>query len=378
MATMLKEVFGDALLTQLYDKNETCLPSPQQLKHRIILKHKKLPDGADESSFALRAEEGRDLDLRTSVKNGILYLEDPVNKEWNPHLFVLTENKLFYTENYCAQGEGEVDSDNESERERANKDVPQDELHFGECWFHGKLTGNRQEAEELLKKHSHLGEGRFLVRESVTFIGDYCLSFWRQGKVNHCRIKVRHDKGITRYFLIDPMCFDSLFSLISHYRQHPLKSQEFLITLQEPVPQPNKHEGKEWYHPHATRAMAEELLSRVPSDGAFLVRPTEKDNSSFAISFRLLNFHICSIKIMLIFNTLFIFRAEKTIKHCRIKLEGRLYTIGTVRFESLVELVAYYEKNPFYKKIKLWYPVNEEVVRGIPTVIFFVDFQVHL
>lgn len=62
--------------------------------------------------------------------------------------------------------------------------------------------------------------------------------------------------------------------------------QEFLITLQEPVPQPNKHEGKEWYHPHATRTIAEEMLRRMPSDGAFLVRPSEKDNGSFAISFR--------------------------------------------------------------------------------------------
>lgn len=62
--------------------------------------------------------------------------------------------------------------------------------------------------------------------------------------------------------------------------------KEFLIILQEPVPQPNKHEGKEWYLPHATRSQSEELLRRVPSDGAFLVRPSDKDNGSFAISFR--------------------------------------------------------------------------------------------
>ncbi|XP_077301392.1 small wing phospholipase C gamma 1 [Arctopsyche grandis] len=347
MAILLQEVFGDMLLMQPFEKNENCLPSPAQLKRRIILKHKKLPDGADESSFALRAEEGRDLDLRTSIKNGVLFLEDPVDKEWNPHLIVLTENKLFYIDNYRPPGEGEVDSDSESDRERPNNDVPQDELHFGECWFHGKLAGNRKEAENLLHAHSYLGDGTFLVRESVTFVGDYCLSFWRQGKVNHCRIRLKHDKGVTKYYLIDSVCFDSLYSLITHHRQHPVRSQEFLITLQEPVPQPNKHEGKEWYHPHATRIMAEEMLRRMPSDGAFLVRPSEKDNGSFAISFR----------------------AEKTIKHCRIKLEGRLYTIGTVKFESLVELVAYYEKHPLYKKIKLWYPVNEDVLRrnGMPT-----------
>nr|CAD7460120.1 unnamed protein product [Timema tahoe] len=163
----------------------------------------------------------------------------------------------------------------------------------------------------------------------------------RQGKVNHCRIRSKQDKGQTKYYLIDTNCFDSLYSLITHYRNHPLRSQEFLITLQEPVPQPNKHEGKEWYHPQTTRAQAEEMLKKVPSDGAFLVRPSEKDAYSYAISFR----------------------AEKKIKHCRIKLEGRLYTIGTVQFESLVELVSYYERHPLYRKIKLWYAVNEDVLR---------------
>ena len=52
----------------------------------------------------------------------------------------------------------------------------------------------------------------------------------------------------------------------------------------EPVPQPSKHEDKEWYHPNATRAQAEDLLKRVPHDGAFLVRPT--DQNAYAISFR--------------------------------------------------------------------------------------------
>jgi len=62
------------------------------------------------------------------------------------------------------------------------------------------------------------------------------------------------------------------------------------------------------------------------------------------------------------------FRAEKKIKHCRIKLEGRLYTIGVKQFESLVELIKYYEQNYLYKKIKLWFPVNEDIVQRMGTV----------
>ena len=54
-------------------------------------------------------------------------------------------------------------------------------------------------------------------------------------------------------------------------------------------------------------------------------------------------------------------RAEGKIKHCKIFREGRLYTIGTAQFESLVELVDFYEKHPLYRKMKLKHPINEEV-----------------
>ncbi|XP_039763945.1 1-phosphatidylinositol 4,5-bisphosphate phosphodiesterase gamma-1 isoform X2 [Pararge aegeria] len=340
MATGFQEVFGDALVVQQIDKNETALPSPEALKFRIILKHKKLPEGAEENSLAFRPEEGREFDLRNTLKNGILLLEDPVDKDWNPHAFVLTENKLYYTEHY-----NNCDDSDDSDGEAGAKPVTmsQNELHFAESWFHGRLAGNRQEAEDLLRAHAHLGDGTFLVRESVTFVGDYCLSFWRQGKVNHCRIKLKMERGLTSYYLIDTVCFDSLYSLITHYRQNPLRSQEFLITLKEPVPQPNKHESKEWWLGSCDRTHAEELLRKTKADGAFLVRPSEHEPNCYAISFR----------------------TEKEIKHCRVRQEGRLYGMGSVKFESLVELVAYYEKNPLYKKVKLWFPVNDEIVQRI-------------
>lgn len=89
----------------------------------------------------------------------------------------------------------------------------------------------------------------------------------------------------------------------------------------------------------------------------------------------LLRYRFDEIKYLYLFHVLpklytyhFFCRTEKEIKHCRIKLEGRLYTIGTVKFESLVELVLYYEKHPLYKKVKLWYPISEDIVRRIITV----------
>lgn len=64
----------------------------------------------------------------------------------------------------------------------------------------------------------------------------------------------------------------------------------------------------------------------------------------------------------------FSFRADKRIKHCRIKREGRLYTIGTAEFESLVELINYYQRYPLYKKVMLKRPLTEDMVRGLTEV----------
>ena len=60
------------------------------------------------------------------------------------------------------------------------------------------------------------------------------------------------------------------------------------------------------------------------------------------------------------------------MKHCRIIQEGRLFTIGTAQFESLVELVDYYTKSPLYRKIKLKYPINEKV--NVDVEIFVISF----
>lgn len=71
---------------------------------------------------------------------------------------------------------------------------------------------------------------------------------------------------------------------------------------------------------------------------------------------------------------LFVRRADRRIKHCRIKLEGRLYTIGRVEFESLVELINHYEQHPLYRKVKLSHPITEESLRRLGMVSVFILF----
>lgn len=167
------------------------------------------------------------------------------------------------------------------EAERS-KDEEDNEEPLSEKWFHGRLL--RHEAEHLVRRHSHLGDGTFLVRTSDSFVGEYCLSFWGNGSVNHCLIY--QDKQQTKYYLIDTQCFDSLYSLISHYQSHPLVTADFSITLREPVPQPKSHEGKKWYHQNTKKAQAEDVLKMVKIDGAFLVRPSEQNANAYTISFR--------------------------------------------------------------------------------------------
>jgi len=58
------------------------------------------------------------------------------------------------------------------------------------------------------------------------------------------------------------------------------------------------------------------------------------------------------------------------VKHCRIKREDRLFTIGSATFESLNELVEYYKKNPLYKKMKLRYPVTKQLLAQYGGVMY--------
>ena len=99
MASIFQEVFGEMLVSAPLDKNETQLPSPERLKNRIILKHKKLPEGVDENTrLPLQSGELRGgFDIANAVRHGVLYIRE-AEDQWQPHFFVLTESKMFYSE----------------------------------------------------------------------------------------------------------------------------------------------------------------------------------------------------------------------------------------------------------------------------------------
>ena len=138
------------------------------------------------------------MDLSNSEKNGILLMEDPLEREWVPHFFVLTETKMSYTEVHQEENEPEEADEDQSDLSLKEvlyyfylivlffswwfvfqKGVPDCDLHLNEEWFHSRLTGGRSRAEKLLLQYGpSLGDGAFLVRKSDNFVGDFSLSFW--------------------------------------------------------------------------------------------------------------------------------------------------------------------------------------------------------
>ncbi|KAJ4937738.1 hypothetical protein JOQ06_002369 [Pogonophryne albipinna] len=303
MARIFRDVFGDKLLTE---------------------PHKKLSvEGG-----------GTSKDFRKGQKQGDLEIWDPVDQRWNSHYCVISDDKLYYAE----------ETEEEDEDPRKYQD-----LHTSEPWFHGRMKEGRQMGERLILDYCTENggtDGTFLVRQSDTYVTDFTLSFWRSGRVQHCRIRSGSEGARTYFFLTPNLHFPSVFSLIQHYRDNPLRCQDFELRLTEAVPQPSPHLQEGWFYSNLSRGQAEDYLLRIPRDGAFLIRQREGEPDSFAITFR----------------------GDGKVKHCRIQKEGNMYLLGTTtEFESLVELVNYFKKKPLYRKIKLRYPVSPKLVDQFST-----------
>ncbi|XP_028286873.1 1-phosphatidylinositol 4,5-bisphosphate phosphodiesterase gamma-2 [Parambassis ranga] len=324
MARIFKDVFGDKLLIDPVEQMAEQLPSPTQLKGKIILKHKKLSmEGG-----------GTTKDFRRGEKQGDLEIWDSVDQRWNKHYCVISDDKLYYAEEY----------EEEEEDPRRYQD-----LHCSEPWFHGRMKEGRQMAERLIYDYcAETGgtDGTFLVRDSDTCATGYTLSFWRGGRVQHCRIRSGSEGGHAYFFLTPNLHFPTVYSLIQHYQESPLRCQDFELRLTDAVPKSNPHLQEGWFYSNLSRGQAEDYLMRIPRDGAFLIRQREGEGDSFAITFR----------------------GDGKVKHCRIEKEGNMYLLGTTtEFQSLVELVNYFKKKPLYRKIKLRYPVTPELVERFST-----------
>ena len=133
------------------------------------------------------------------------------------------------------------------------------ELHLEQDWYHGKLgagCGGRHIAEQRVMEYCaemEAPDGSFLVRESGTYVGDYVLSIWWDGKVQHIHIRWQQDADVHRFFLTDNLVFDSLYDLITHYKEMPMRYNGLEMRLTEPVPRPNARSNTDWKPRDGTR-----------------------------------------------------------------------------------------------------------------------------
>uniref|UniRef100_A0A3Q4HLY3 Phosphoinositide phospholipase C n=1 Tax=Neolamprologus brichardi TaxID=32507 RepID=A0A3Q4HLY3_NEOBR len=262
MARIFREVFGDKLLIEPVEHLAEQLPSPTQLKGKIILK--------------------------------VTWSDSRPGLQYDPQLFVVCPVRLH-------------------------------------CIYQNK-------AENTFKLKWKLGleyiqfEFKSLMSMS-SFLSFVCTCFRRGGRVQHCRIRSVTEGGHTSFYMTPNLHFPSVYALIQHYKDSPLRCQDFELRLTDAVPKPDSHLQEGFPHCHR------EHLHNV---------------------FRTANITICY--------QLLSFRGDGKVKHCRIQKEGNMYLLGTTtEFESLVELVGYFRKKPLYRKIKLRYPVTPELVDRFST-----------
>ncbi|XP_076032835.1 small wing phospholipase C gamma 1 [Oratosquilla oratoria] len=335
MAQILKDILGDYLLQGPLNLPSPTMPSPEQLKMKVLIKHKKC-GGYDRtlmSSIVSAAPEGiEDWWLyKCSFYDGKVYFNCLDQK---------IQSKDLYTIPYEVQ----------YEKER----------HVEEQWFHKKIFEDRGEVERLMLKYLHLGTGTFLVRPALKWPDKFTLSLLCKGKVYHFRIysnTINNEKVYTfnsSYSEEEPANLDmgyftSIYSLITFYQGHyftyKTKEEEVIdVMLQNGVPQEDFHRSMKWYHHDMTNNISRLVLESISNEGAFLVRPSSQGQSSFTL----------------------LLRANGKVQKLGIQGETDGFYIWDtdLPFPTLVDIVKYYMHRPLTKTgVCLAVPVTEEHVQ---------------
>uniref|UniRef100_A0A1I8HI18 Phosphoinositide phospholipase C n=1 Tax=Macrostomum lignano TaxID=282301 RepID=A0A1I8HI18_9PLAT len=358
-ADLLIKVFGQNLLTapvaSAQGHYRQQLPSPSELKYRVLIKHDKLKSSlkistpnnptvtaavaaaaaAAATSSGISAASTNQAADAPPVHTGRVQVQNPVSNTWEPYVAVLTESDLLFMSDECSTSQATSARASFVSNRTAEDDLSG--LKF--CvWFHDNI--DRSEAESRIRRWCNGdSEGRFLVRPSPTNPGDFSLSFMNRGVINHCHIRKTPDpQNPTRWLFSIPnvkspsgssevQLFARMIDLVDYYKACGI-------------------DQRSWYLGEISKKSAEDLLCQVPYSGGFLVRKKSGDcvDGEFVLAFR----------------------SEREIKRCIISCRAGKAMIGNFpECNSLAQLIDQFSEQPIYRNIRLRYPVNEASVEKI-------------
>ena len=179
---------------------------------------------------------------------------------------------------------------------------------------------SRQEAEDVLLQTET--EGSFVVRPSQSNPEDYTLSVKVKKGVTHVRIQHKGDC----YDCYGGEEFATLSELVQYYVENPGQLREkngTVIILTQPI-RSEEITSEHWFHGEIHGRDAEMLLLSKGQHGSYLVRTSTHSPGNFVLTARVMD----------------------EISHIMIQhIDNKFYISNGPQFNTLTELVEYYEKN---------------------------------
>ncbi|GFS27426.1 phosphoinositide phospholipase C [Elysia marginata] len=349
MRAVCQVLHPDELLTKQVDPNEHCLPSPNKLKRKVIIKNKKLSTNKSVSDVIESTSEITEEITSRAKKHSVLLIKFATEKKWNDFEVILTDDHICFTPNVQNPDEDEEDQEDdiyvdpyETEQLYDSEEEDKEDINHptSYLWYHG--TTERGIARSLLLQHRCHGDGTFLVRESGQ--GGLALSFLVQGNITHSIInsRINDSTGQEQFLIGNEVWHNSIPELVEYYKNHSLSYKEkgFSIKLGYAVKKVMDFEHEIWWFKNMDRTSAENYLRLIPIEGVFLVRPSSVDNY-FSLSLR----------------------HRQRISHFQIEYSRGKFVLGGLRFASMDKLIKHFSLHSLYRTCKLTQPAQDHLIQ---------------
>ncbi|XP_059084137.1 1-phosphatidylinositol 4,5-bisphosphate phosphodiesterase gamma-1-like [Tigriopus californicus] len=235
MANMFRDILGDLLLTERIEEEESnLLPSPEQLKYKVLLKHKVLKENPQKSVF-FDEEDSINIPPELCLTGSILEIYD-------------YEDESDYQK--CRMDEGQILEENLE-----------------------PLDLNRNQAEDLLMSiEDDPDDGLFLIRTKSDNKAELVMSIHYNGNIRH--ITLNRKNGL---FFLKNAKFKTLSDFVEFFKHHRLEIEVSpglveKVFLTHMATRKNLHLIQNWYIPNLSESMVNRLLLAKKQDGVYLLR----------------------------------------------------------------------------------------------------------